>query len=333
MKICYLGTGAWGFCLASLLAKKGYDLFCWSIDEEQVKQLTLTREHEMLPGHSSTGNMTFTADLSEALEKADVLIESVTSKGVRPVFEQVKSLVGIPKCPIILTSKGIEQNTGLILPEVVAEVLGEQAREKIGVMSGPSFAHDVIRGLPTSVVGSGYSEEVTKTVCELFSYETFRVYPNDDVMGVSYGGALKNIIAIACGISEGLALGYSCRAALMTRGLHEIRKLAVARGARLETLYGLSGMGDLCLTCGSIMSRNCRFGHLLAEENSPEKAKEKIGMVVEGAYTCVSALQLSKKLGVEMPITETVNKILYEGFPPKDAVNLLMQRTIKEEHL
>jgi glycerol-3-phosphate dehydrogenase (NAD(P)+) len=332
MKIAYLGTGAWGFCLASLLAKKGYSLTCWSIDAEQVKQLTNTREHEMLPGHRSTGDMTFTTDLEQALHQADVIVESVTSKGVRPVFEQIKSL-GVPSCPIIITSKGIEQNTGLILPEVVIQVLGEEVREQIGVMSGPSFAHDVIRGLPTSVVGSGFTEEVMMQVSTLFTNDTFRVYPNSDVIGVSYGGALKNIIAIACGISEGLALGYSCNAALMTRGLHEIRKLAVARGCNTETLYGLSGMGDLCLTCGSIMSRNYRFGHLLAEANSPEKAKEKIGMVVEGAYTCVSALQLSKELGVEMPIAETVNRIIYEGFSPKDAVALLMQRTIKEEHL
>ncbi len=332
MNICYLGTGAWGFCLASLLAKKGYSLTCWSIEEDQVKQLTNTREHEMLPGHRSIGDMTFTTNLEQALKNADVIIESVTSKGVRPVFEQIKSL-GIPKCPIVMTSKGIEQNTGLILPEVVIEVLGEEVRNQIGVMSGPSFASDVIRGLPTSVVGSGFTKDVMLQVCELFTNDTFRVYPNADVIGVSYGGALKNIIAIACGISEGLALGYSCNAALMTRGLHEIKKLAVARGCQVDTLYGLSGMGDLCLTCGSIMSRNYRFGHLLAEANSPEKAKEKIGMVVEGAYTCVSALQLSRELGVEMPIAEAVNKIVYEGFSPKDAVALLMQRAIKQEHL
>lgn len=332
MKVCYLGTGAWGFCLASLLARKGYSLTCWSIDEDQVKQLSITREHEMLPGHRSAGDMIFTTDLQQALDGADIIVESVTSKGVRPVFEQIKSF-GIPTCPIVITSKGIEQNTGLILPEVVIEVLGDAIRPQLGVMSGPSFAHDVIRGLPTSVVGAGFESEVMYKICEMFTTDTFRVYPNSDVIGVSYGGALKNIIAIACGISEGLALGYSCNAALMTRGLHEIKKLVVARGCRTDTLYGLSGMGDLCLTCSSIMSRNYRFGHLLAEANSPEKAKEKIGMVVEGAYTCVSALQLSREHGVEMPITETVNSIIYEGFSPKDAVALLMQRTIKEEHL
>lgn len=324
--------GAWGFCLASLLAKKGHSLICWSSDEERVKQLAITREHEMLPGHRSSGDMIFTTDLEHATKNVDFIIESVTSKGVRPVFEQIKS-IKTPTCPIVITSKGIEQNTGLILPEVAVAIFGEEVRQQVGVLSGPSFAHDVIRGLPTSVVSSAFEEEIVLQISHLFSNDTFRVYPNSDVIGVSYGGALKNVIAIACGISEGLALGYSCNAALITRGLHEMRKLAVARGCRTETLYGLSGMGDLCLTCNSIMSRNYRFGHLLAEANSVEKAKEKIGMVVEGGYTCVSVLQLSRQLAVEMPISNMVYRIIYEGLSPKEAVALLMQRTIKEEHL
>lgn len=327
-----MGTGAWGFCLASLLAKKGYKVVSWSIEKERVKQLTQTREHEMLPGHRSTGDMTFTTDLQETIEGADILVESVTSKGLRPVLEQLKE-IGPLSCPLVITSKGIEQDTGLILPEVAVQVMGEGARRYVGALSGPSFAQDVIRGLPTSVVGTGFTEEVMAQVCDLFNTPTFRVYPNKDIVGVSYGGALKNIIAIACGIAEGLALGYSCNAALMTRGLHEIRKLAVAGGARAETLYGLSGMGDLCLTCSSIMSRNYRFGHLLAEGFDPANSKEKIGMVVEGAYTCVSALQLSEKLHVPMPISETVHSIVYGGYRPSDAVNMLMQRDIKEEHL
>lgn len=333
MKIAYLGTGAWGFALASLLAAKGYKVHSWSLSEEQVKQLTLTREHEMLPGHKSEGDMTFTTDLEKVLDGAELIVESVTSKGIRPVFERVKAIGAFPACPIVVTSKGIEQNSGLILPEVVVEVLGAEYRRWIGALSGPSFAQDVVRGLPTSVVGSGFTKEVAEMVCQTFSTNTFRVYPNLDMIGVAYGGALKNIIAIACGISEGLALGYSCNAALITRGLHEIRKLAVARGCHTETLYGLSGMGDLCLTCGSIMSRNFRFGHMLAQGLTPEEAREKIGMVVEGAYTCLSALQLSRELQVPMPITEMVYKIIYEGLPASEAVGHLMKRAVKEEHL
>ncbi len=332
MKIGYLGTGSWGFCLASLLASKGYKVVSWSTQQTLVQRLSQTREHELLPGHRSEGDMTFTTDIEEALDGIDLLVESVTSKGLRSVFEKVKA-AGLPDCPIVITSKGIEQNTGMILPEVLLDIFGNSIQDRIAVLSGPSFAHDVIRGLPTSVVGTGYQAEVTKKVCDTFMTDTFRVYPNSDIKGVVFGGALKNIVAIACGISEGLALGYSCNAALMTRGLHEIRKLAVACGCRADTLYGLSGMGDLCLTCSSLMSRNYRFGHLLAQGMTPEQAQQKIGMVVEGAYTCVSALQLSKEVGVTMPIAETVYKILYEGFKPADAVSLLMQRSIKEEHL
>ncbi|MEC7838950.1 MAG: NAD(P)H-dependent glycerol-3-phosphate dehydrogenase [Chlamydiota bacterium] len=332
MKIGYLGTGAWGFCLASLLARKGYELICWSIDKNQVEKLSQGLEHPMLKGHCPHGKMKFTTDLEEAVTNVDVIVESVTSKGLRPVCESIKD-IRIPQCPFIITSKGIEQNTGLILPEVTLDIFGEEARKLIGAISGPSFAKDTIEGLPTSVVGSGFNKDIMIKTCELFTSGTFRVYPNTDILGVCYGGALKNIIAIACGISGGLQLGNSCNAALMTRGLHEIRKLAVSKGCRPETLYGLSGMGDLCLTCGSIMSRNYKFGSLLAEGNSPDRAREIIGMVVEGAYTCVSALQLSQELGVSMPITEMVHKIVYENFKASEAVEQLMQRAIKEEHL
>jgi glycerol-3-phosphate dehydrogenase (NAD(P)+) len=261
-----------------------------------------------------------------------VLVESVTSAGLRPVFEKVKTF-GVPTCPIVLTSKGIEQNSGLILPEVVVQVLGDRIRSQVAFLSGPSFAQEVINGLPTSVVGSAYDFQVMMKVCETFTTPTFRVYPNADLLGVAYGGALKNIIAIACGVAEGLALGNSCRAALMTRGLHEIRKLAVAQGCRPETINGLSGMGDLFLTCSSLMSRNFRFGHLLAQGLTQKQAQEKIGMVVEGVYTCVSALQVAKQLNIPLPISEAVYKIVYENMDLAKVVQYLMQRSIKEEHL
>lgn len=332
MRIGYLGAGSWGFCLASLLASKGYQVTSWTTKPELAKQLNETKEHPFLPGHRSLGDLRFTTDLEEALEKADLIVESVTSAGIRPVFNKVLQIKS-PDCPIILSSKGIEQNSGLILPEVVVEMLGEKARSRVGFLSGPSYAQEVIRGLPTSVVGTGFNSEIAQLVCDTFQTQSFRVYPNLDIMGVAYGGALKNIIAIACGIAEGLALGYSCKAALMTRGLHEIRKIAVARGCRGETLNGLAGMGDLCVTCASMISRNYRFGYLLAQGLSPAEAQEKIQMVVEGAYTCKSALQLSKQHHVPMPITEIVHKIIYEEMKPEEAVRHLMQRSIKEEHL
>jgi glycerol-3-phosphate dehydrogenase (NAD(P)+) len=332
MKIGYLGAGAWGFCLASLLATKGYEVISWTKSPHLAKLLNDKCEHPHLAGHYPIGNMRFTTDILEAVQNTDMIVESVTTAGLRPVFELLKNHIP-SKTPIVITSKGIEQNTCLTPPEVAIEVLGKKMKKSIGLLSGPSYAQEVIRGLPTSVVGSAFDYDTMLQVCDTFMTSTFRVYPNVDIKGVAYGGALKNIIAIACGISDGLGLGFSSKAALMTRGLHEIRKLSVARGCKANTLNGLSGMGDICLTCGSLISRNCRFGYLLAQGLTPKEAEEKIEMVVEGAYTCVSALQLSKQLNVPMPITEIIYKILYEEMKPLDAVKLLMQRTIKEEHL
>ncbi len=332
-KIGYLGMGAWGYCLASLLAtKENYEVVCWTTKPDLAEHLTLNREHPLLPGHQSQGKMTFTTDMAHALHDADIIVESVTSAGLRPVFEQVRSL-GLPSCPIIITSKGIEQDTGRILPEVAVEILGEQFHPLIGCLSGPSFAQEVIRGLPTSVVGSGYSLDVIQCVCDTFMTPSFRIYPNTDILGVAFGGALKNVIGIACGISEGLGLGSSSKAALMTRGLHEIRKLAVACGCKSDTISGLAGMGDLCLTCSSPMSRNFRFGTLLAQGIPTEEAQKRIGMVIEGAYTCVSALQLGKQYQIDLPIAEAVHQIIYHSLQPRDAVSALMQRAVKEEHL
>lgn len=330
MKIAYLGAGTWGFCLASLLGAKGYSVVLWTAEEAFAKQLQETRQHPKLPQVQTPASVSFTADLEEALEGADWIVESVTSKGIRPVFE---SLVGRIHCPIVLTSKGIEQNTGLLLPEVVIQVCGEAARAQVGCLSGPSHAEEVMLQLPTSVVASAYNPDVMLGIASLFSTPVFRVYPNADINGVALGGAMKNIVAIACGISDGLGFGDNTKAALMTRGLHEIRKLARLKGCNPETLNGLSGMGDLCVTCLSKLSRNYRFGQLIAQELSSAEAQEVIGMVVEGAYTCVSAAQLASKHQVPAPITEAVYSILYGDLKPRDAVKSLFQRAIKEEHL
>ncbi|MDP1881156.1 MAG: NAD(P)H-dependent glycerol-3-phosphate dehydrogenase [Parachlamydiaceae bacterium] len=332
-KIGYLGMGAWGYCLASLLAsKEGNEVICWTTKPDLAEHLTKTKTHPLLPGHQTKGHIRFTTNMTEALKDVDMIVESVTSAGIRPVFEQVRSL-GLPTCPIVTTSKGIEQDTGRILSEVIIEILGDHFRPFIGCLSGPSFAQEVIHGLPTSVVGSGYSAEVIHSICSTFNTPSFRVYPNTDILGVSFGGALKNIIAIACGISDGLHLGSSSKAALMTRGLHEIRKLAVACGCKQETINGLSGMGDLCLTCSSSMSRNFRFGFLLAQGISVQEARQQIGMVVEGAYTSVSAQYLAKTHQIELPISTSIYQIIYQGLKPLEAVHALMKRTIKEEHL
>jgi glycerol-3-phosphate dehydrogenase (NAD(P)+) len=332
MNICYLGAGTWGFCLASLLASKGHRVILWTKQDDFAKLLTKTRQHPKLPNFQADPSLEFTSDLGTALEGADFIIESVTSAGIRPVFEEIKKL-DAGKCPIVITSKGIEQNSGLLLPEVIVDILGPAHRKLVGCLSGPSHAEEVIEKLPTSVVCSAYEPELMRQIHDLFSTPFFRVYPNSDINGVAFGGAMKNIIAIACGISDGLGFGDNTKAALMTRGLHEIRKLSVTKEAHTETLTGLSGLGDLCVTCLSKLSRNYKFGHFIAEGLSPHEAKDAVGMVVEGAYTCVAALQLAKHAGIPVPITQAVYSIIYENLNPRDAVKSLLQRAVKEEHL
>ncbi|MDJ0652115.1 MAG: NAD(P)H-dependent glycerol-3-phosphate dehydrogenase [Simkaniaceae bacterium] len=332
MKIGYLGAGAWGFCLANLLAEKGYEVKLWTGNLSLAEALKRGDSHPKLRDHQAEENLFLTTDLNEAIADADLIIESVTSKGLRPVLNLVKNL-GHSEAAIVLTSKGIEQGTGLLMSEVALEVLGKDFREKIGYLSGPSLATEVMKKLPTSVVASAYDPDLMMQICKAFTTPYFRVYPNHDMRGVSFGGAMKNIIAIACAISDGLGYGENTKAALMTRGLHEMRKLGETIGCSSETLNGLSGFGDLCVTCLSTLSRNYIFGKLLAEGHTPDEAREKIGMVVEGAYTCVSALELSKKMGVEMPITEAVHSIICEGMSPKEAVGILLMRAVKQEHL
>lgn len=332
MRIGYLGAGTWGFALASLLASKGYELVTWTVDPGLAQRMNSGGDHPNLPQHHAEGKMHFTEDLGEALEGIDMLCEGVTSKGIRPVFGEVKK-VGVPDCPIVVTSKGIEQGTGHLLTDLVVDVLGEEHRKQVGCLSGPSHAEEVVKGLPTTVVSSAYAADVMMKIQEAFTTERFRVYPNADINGVEFGGALKNIVAIACGISDGLGFGDNTKAALMTRGLHEIRKLAVTLGCNAETINGLAGMGDLCVTCMSQFSRNYRFGRLMAEGNGVEAAKSKIGMVVEGVNVCVSALELAKKVGVELPIAKAVYGMVYEDLSPQEAVRNLLTRAIKEEHL
>lgn len=331
-KIAYLGAGTWGFALSWLLAKNGHEVRLWGRSPSLIQTLQQTRMHPKLPPTPAPPNVVFTAHLEEALEGADGIVESVTSAGVRPVFTQVAALQKL-EVPIVVTSKGIEQGTGLLLPEVVSEVLGESESHWVGCLTGPSHAEEVIQSLPTSIVCSAYDVPIMKEIHALFSTPTFRIYPNADIKGVCFGGAMKNIIAIACGISDGLGSGDNAKASLMTRGLHEMRKLSAAKECKPETLNGLSGMGDLCVTCLSRHSRNYRFGKLVAEGFSPEGARQKVGMAVEGIYTCVSARELGRKFDIAIPITEATYAIIYEGLDPREAVRSLLQRAIKEEHL
>ncbi len=332
MKFGYFGAGTWGFSLASLLASKGHNVVLWGLNKDEIHEMQKTKMHPKLLGYTADANLTFTTDFEETLEGADVIVESVTSNGIRPVFEKIESLGGT-KAPIVITSKGIEQNSCLLLPEVVIDVMGPKVRSQVGCISGPSHAEEVVQKLPTSIVAAAYNPELMLKIHDLFSTPYFRIYPNNDITGVAFGGAMKNPIAIACGISDGLGFGDNTKAALMTRGLHEMRKLAITKGAKPETLTGLSGLGDLCVTCLSTHSRNSRFGKMIGEGISVEEAQKRVGMVVEGVYTSKSAVQLAKKAQIEIPITEAVYAILYEKMNPRDAVKQLLQRSIKEEHL
>jgi glycerol-3-phosphate dehydrogenase (NAD(P)+) len=333
MKIAYLGAGTWGFALSTLLSKNGHQVTVWARDPALAEELQKTRRHPKLPPHAAVGdNVEFTSDFDKTLQDAEVIVESVTSSGIRPVFTECLKRRDL-HLPIIVTSKGIERGTGLLLPEVIGQMMGEEESRWIGCLSGPSHAEEVVGHLPTSVVSSAYDPSIMKLVQELFVTPQFRVYPNADLRGVCFGGAMKNIIAIACGISDGLGCGDNTKAALMTRGLHEMRKLCLVKNCKPETLNGLSGMGDLCVTCLSTHSRNYRYGRLIAEGFSPEGARQKIGMAVEGIYTCVAARQLGHQFGISIPITEATYAIIYDGMHPREAVQALLTRTIKEEHL
>lgn len=330
MKIGYLGAGTWGCALASLLASYGHKVIVWDRNPNNIKKLKETRKHPKLEDFVIPDAIQYTDNLIDAIKDVDVIIESVTSLGIRQVFTQIKNLIKI-NCPIIITSKGLERDTNLLFPEILVEIFGLENAKFIGCLSGPSHAEEVIKNLPTSVVCSSYSEETMLFISQLFNGPSFRVYPNSDIMGVCFGGAMKNIIAIACAISDGLGFGDNTKAALMTRGLHEMKKLCPTKGGKPETLNGLSGMGDLCVTCLSRFSRNYRFGRLIAEGYSIPDAIGKIGMVVEGVYTCVAALQLARKYNVAVPITEAVHAVLYENLSARNVVKLLMQRKVKEE--
>jgi glycerol-3-phosphate dehydrogenase (NAD(P)+) len=331
MKVGVLGSGSWGFTLALLLALKGDEVLVWSRDKELVRLLNKKEPHPLFKDVAIPEGIKWTTDIDETTFKKDLILESVTSEGVRSVFSE------IPRtnltCPIVISSKGIEQESLLTLPEVVESILGGYAKGKIALLSGPSFAQEVVRGKPTSVVAASESEEVTRFVSRCFTTPSFRVYPNSDWIGVAFGGAVKNVIAVACGLSDGLKCGASARAALMTRGLHEMRKLAVTAGGKPETLNGLSGMGDLIATCSSTLSRNYSYGKLLAEGKSAEEALHQIGLVVEGAYTCKSVEKLGLLKEVPLPITSAVHGIIYKDLSPMMALQELMQRKVKEEHL
>jgi len=325
--IAVIGAGSWGTTLASLLSKKGFDVIIWAREREIVDSINNKRENTVyLPGISLPDNLICTDDLFEAIKKARFIINVVPTQFIRNVFLKLKNKINDDNI-IVSASKGIEKNTLKTPSQILEEILNK----KIYVLSGPSFAIEVAKEKPTAVTISGANINERLLLQEIFSTHYFRVYEHDDPIGAEIGGAIKNVIAIASGICDALELGNNARAALITRGLHEIMRLGEKIGAKQRTFSGLSGLGDLFLTCTSTLSRNYTVGYRLGKGETFEEITKSKRSVAEGVETSQSAMELSKKLEIEMPITEQVYQVIYEGKDPKKATDDLMNRTLKPE--
>lgn len=333
-KFAVLGAGTWGITLANILTENGHQVCCWDIDQSLINHLNTHRRHPRLGDFQLSPDMRLTTDLYAALNHGRHIVLVVPSKAMRPVCESIKASGKADAVEDwIICSKGIEQQTLMLMNEVLIDVLGESAEVKASVLSGPSHAEEVSRGLPTTLVAANRCDpERARNIQGWFFRNYLRIYTHDDIQGVELGASVKNVIAIAGGISDGMGFGDNTRAALMTRGLAEMVRLGIAAGARLETFMGLSGIGDLIVTAGSRHSRNHQFGTLLAKGLTCEKALEEVGMVVEGYTTALSAWQLGKKYKVELPISEAVYQVCYEGKSAQQAVKDLLARDPKPEH-
>jgi glycerol-3-phosphate dehydrogenase (NAD(P)+) len=327
-RIGVLGGGSWGTALAILLAKKGYDVHMWLRDEEQLIDMNRTRiNNKYLPDIILPPNLKLTNDLEEVNFNKDAIVLSVGTHGVREVLNNCKSYIKKDQI-IVNVSKGIENESLLRISQIVEEIV---PNSRYAILSGPSHAEEVAKNMPTTVVSSSGIKEVAEYVQDLFITPEFRVYANPDVIGVELGGALKNVIALGAGISDGLGCGDNTKAALMTRGIFEMARLGEKMGAQGSTFLGLAGIGDLIVTCTSMLSRNRRAGILIGQGIKTVDAIKQIGMVVEGIKTTKSTFDLSKIYNVDMPITEEIYGVLYEGKDVKYSVSNLMIRDKKHE--
>jgi len=330
-KIGVVGAGSWGTALANQLAEKGFIIDLW-VFESQVKQEILEhRENSIfLPGITLSKNILPSNDFHPVASDKDLLLVVVPSHLMRETMTRLKDLVS-EKTILVSASKGIENKTHLTMSGVLKEVFSNRLKEKFAVLSGPSFAKEVARGVPTLVTVAAENQMVAEFVQHVFATPTFRVYTIDDMIGVELGGAVKNVIAIASGIVDGLGLGLNTRAALITRGLTEIRRLGLRLGAKPETFSGLAGVGDLMLTCTGDLSRNHTVGKQIGQGRKLQEILGEMRMVAEGVKTAKSVYNLSRKLDVEMPISHEVYRVLYEDRSPADAVYRLMTRSLKNE--
>lgn len=324
-----IGAGSFGTALALLLNKNGHDVTVWSHRESEVIELTRTREHKnKLPGVPLPEEMKFTARIEEALEGKGVVVMAVPSTAVRETAKKMSPYVKDGQI-IVDVAKGIEESTLMTLSQQIEQ---EIPQADVAVLSGPSHAEEVGRGLPTSVVIGAKTRETAEYLQDLFMNEAFRVYTSPDMLGMELGGSLKNVIALAAGIADGLGYGDNAKAALITRGIHEISRLGVKMGGAIESFTGLTGVGDLIVTCASVHSRNRKAGYLIGQGMSMQEAMDEVKMVVEGVYSTKAAVRLGKQYGVDMPIVEQVNAVLFEGKNAAEAVEDLMMRDGKPEH-
>lgn len=323
-----IGAGSWGTALAMLLYKNGHEVTVWSVIEAEIALLLKEHEHkEKLPGVKLPEDMVFTTDLSAAVKGKDVLVLAVPSPYTRSTARMLKEYAELGQ-RIVNVAKGIEEETLMTLSQIVEE---EVPQAEAAVLSGPSHAEEVGRGIPTTIVVGAGKKETAEYLQNLFMNDVFRVYTSSDVLGIELGGALKNVVALAAGIADGLGYGDNTKAALITRGIAEIARLGVTMGAKFETFCGLTGIGDLIVTCASMHSRNRRAGILMGQGKSMEEAMKEVKMVVEGVYSAKAAMGLAEKYGVQLPIIEQVNAVLFENKPADEAVKDLMLRDKKIE--
>lgn len=328
MKIAVIGSGSWGSAVAVLLASKGYEVGLWSWRKAESDQLSSQRENqEYLPGVALPDNIYCTNDMGSCVRGAELVVTAVPSHAMRATAKSLCQTIAGGQL-ILNISKGLEAGSLCRLSEVIKS---EIPQSRIAVMSGPSHAEEVGRGIPTANVVAADAEADARLIQDIFMHPNFRVYTSDDILGVELGGALKNVIALAAGIAVGLGCGDNSNAALMTRGIAEISRLGVALGAKQETFAGLTGIGDLIVTCMSQHSRNRRAGVLIGQGLSLEEALEQVHMVVEGVNTCRAAYTLAQRHHVSMPITECTYRVLYEGLAAKDAIAELMGRAKRHE--
>ena len=329
-KISVIGSGGWGIALAILLHENGHNLTIWSFDKKEVEELKETRQNKAkLPNILIPNDIEVTNDLKGAVDNKDILVLAVPSKAIRSVSKSLKDIIKDNQI-IVNVAKGLEEDTLKTMTDIIEEELKEK-NPQVAVLSGPSHAEEVGKGIPTTCVVSAHNKELTLYLQNIFMNPSFRVYTSPDMIGVEIGGALKNVIALAAGIADGLNYGDNTKAALITRGIKEISTLGVAMGGEQSTFYGLTGLGDLIVTCASMHSRNRRAGILLGQGKTLDEAIKEVNMVVEGVYSAKSALMAAKKYNVEIPIIEQVNAVLFENKNAAEAVNELMIRDKKLE--